>query len=294
MNKKTVSTALILSLIIVTLTNIAIIRSAKANAQGASPQLTMPVEYINYTITPINGTLWAKIDGYYQIYFQTQPNCSFNSVLPMVYPMPPQTTNIQVNLDNRGLSWSNYTEAYPEALHHTAVGDWWMIYCLLDNLENPFVLTIHYEHPLQQINGSYLFLYDLNITPYLSPQNSSSTAYFTVRFETNITNIQTYTTKTDTEWNPISFTTTKNENSTVISIPVQSQFDDVPGDLVVLFTADQTAPLPAFPVWAVASVLFAVLLAFLLYWKRQKIGSLSGLSKTAKSTSRHEAANPRV
>ncbi|MCL4429302.1 MAG: hypothetical protein M1167_00985 [Chloroflexi bacterium] len=203
----------------------------------------MPVEYVNYTITSVNGALWAKIDGYYPISIVNESSGSFSGDLPMVYPMPPQTTNIHVWLGEEELSWSNCTQLYSEALHHTALGNWWMIYSVLANVSGSFVLKIHYEHPLEMINGSYLFLYDLNISPYLSEENNNSTAYFTVRMDTNTTALQAYTTETDTKWNPINFTTTKEGNSTVASITIFSQYGKpLQGDLVVIFSTVNQVP----------------------------------------------------
>ena len=184
MKRKTNVIVLILALLLSTFMGCLFVKPATANPEGSTPNLSMPVEYVNYTVTSINGTLWAKIDGYYPIYLLKQMDCSFNGNLPMVYPMPPQTTNIRISLDNKEMSWSNYTQSYPGALHHTAIGDWWMIYANLENVSDYFELKIHYEHPLEMINGSYLFLYDLNISPYLSSQSNNSTAYFTIQMQT--------------------------------------------------------------------------------------------------------------
>jgi hypothetical protein len=128
---KTWALAFILALLISTLAGTLLVNLAAANPDGSFPALAMPVEYVNYTITRVNGTLWAKIDGNYPIYLLKQSDCAFNGELPMVYLMPPGTTNIHVTLGDRELSWINYTEAYPEALHHTAIGDWWLIYSVL-------------------------------------------------------------------------------------------------------------------------------------------------------------------
>jgi hypothetical protein len=117
--KKAIITMLILALLISTLTGFLYFKPVTANPEGSIPNLSMTLEYINYTITSINGTLWAKIDGYYPIYLLKQTDCSFAGDLPMVYPMPPQTTNISVSLDDKEVSWSNYTQVYPDALHHT-------------------------------------------------------------------------------------------------------------------------------------------------------------------------------
>jgi hypothetical protein len=214
-----------------------------ANPDGTFPQLSMPIEHVNYTITNINGSMWAKIDGNYPISILTEQGCVFSGDLPMVYPMPPGATNIHVWLGDRELPWSNYTQAYPEALHHTAIGDWGMIYCTLVNVSQSFLLKIHYEHPLQTFNGSYVFLYDLNISPYLSQQSSSSTCYYTIRMETNATNIRTFTTATDTQWNPISYTTTTEGTTKVISVEEHSVFGEpLSGDFVFEFSSDKQIP----------------------------------------------------
>ena len=245
---------------------------ATANPSGSTPSLAMPVEYVNYTITNVNGSLWAKIDGNYPIYIQNTPDCVFNGELPMVYPMPPGTTNIHVTLGNQELSWSYYTQSYPGALHHTAIGDWWMIYSLLGNVSGFFVLKIHYEHPLEVVNGSYLFLYDLNISPYLSEVNNNSTAYFRMRMETNATNLHAYATETDTKWNPINYTTAKEGSIDVVSIQMYSEYDKpLQGDLVVVFS--DSNQVPEFSGWIIPILAAAASSALLLYIKRKKFGS---------------------
>ena len=247
MKKTALALILILAILTLQLVGLSTISLVSANPDGSFPNLSMPIEHVNYTITPVNGTLWAKIDGNYPIYILKQLDCSFNGDLPMVYPMPPGTTNIHVYLGDQELSWTNYTQDYPDELHHTAIGDWSMIYCVLNNVSDNFVLKIHYEHPLQTMNGSYLFLYDLNISPYLSPESNNSTCYYTIRMETNATNMHTYTTATDTQWNPIDYTTTQEGSTQVISIQEHSEYNKpLPGDLVVEFSgANQVPELPS-------------------------------------------------
>jgi hypothetical protein len=277
MEKIALALTLILVLLTSALAGLEPINLASANPDGSFPTLAMPVEYVNYTITRVDGTLWAKIDGDYPIYVLNQSDCSFNGELPMVYPMPPGTTNIHVFLGDKELSWINYTEVYPDALHHTAIGDWGMIYCVLSNVSGYFVLKIHYEHPLQVVNGSYLFLYDLNISPYLSPQSNNSTAYFTIRMETNTTNLHAYTTETDTEWNPINFTSTKKGSTEVVAVQMYSEYSKpLLGDLVVTFSdANQV---PEFPLWIIPVLIAAVLMATFLYVKRRTLVSSLTLS----------------
>lgn len=201
--------------------------------------ISMPVEYVNYTIVSVNGTLWAKIDGTYPMYlFGLVPD-----MLPMVYPTPPQTINIHITLDGKELPYSNYTGTYPSALHHTAVGDWEMVAANISPVNQTFTLGIHYEHPLQVVNGCSLFLYDLNISPYLSPQSPNSTAYFTVRLEANITEVKAFTTETDTQWNPINYTLTNDGNVTAASIVMFSEYGKpLLGDLVVIFSGSNAVP----------------------------------------------------
>ena len=276
--------ALAIMLILALLTSTAAIfqpvPSASANPEGSIPALSMPVEYVNYTITYINGTLWAKIDGNYPIYIQNQSDCAFNGDLSMVYPMPPETTNIHVTLGDRELSWSNYTQSNPDALHHTAIGDWGMIYSVLGNVSGFFVLKIHYEHPLEVVNGSYLFLYDLNISPYLSPESTNSTAYFAVRIEANTSDLRAYTTETDAKWNPINYTTTKEGSTSVVSIQMHSEYGKpLLGDLVVVFSdADHVAE---FQSWIIPVVVDVVLIGLLLYIKRKTVLSALSSRKTS-------------
>jgi hypothetical protein len=275
--KQALIAALVLVLIFSAATETQVLISAAADPeQPASIFLAMPKEYVNYTITRVNGTLWAKIDGTYPIQLLNAPNgaeqCSVDE-LPMVYPTPPGTTNIYVKLNGTELVWSNYTQAYPGSVHHTAIGDWPMILCVISPVSSDFLLTIHYEHPLEIVNGSYLFLYDLNISPYLSPLSKSSTAYFKVRLETAHQNVRVYTAESDSVWNPKNFTLRSEDGLDVVSIQMRSVFGEpLAGDLVVMFN-DSSAKVPEeFPYWLViAPVLVAAgLLIALVYFKKRK------------------------
>jgi hypothetical protein len=236
---------------------------AKANPDTSTlPVLAMPEEYVNYTITRVNGTLWAKIDGTYPLRILT--SC-VPTELPMVYPTPPGTTNIHVKVNGTELEWSNYDYD----THHTAIGDWSMIYCVISPVSEYFLLTIHYEHPLAAVNGSYLFLYDLNISPYLTPLSNSSAAYFTVRFETAVSEIRAYTTWTDSVWNPKGFALSDAE--TVTSQMRSVLGEPLAGDLVVMFK-DSSAHFPEeIPQWLIVVPVFVVagLLAVIIYRKKR-------------------------
>ncbi|MEM2912589.1 MAG: hypothetical protein QW146_08820 [Candidatus Bathyarchaeia archaeon] len=210
------------------------------------PLLAMSQEYINYTITRINGSLWAKVDGVFPIrkVFGAGEIFELNGIeyvvisdeLPLVYPTPPGTTNISVKFNEAELNWSNYTETHPKAMHHTAIGDWPMIYCKIDEAPSHFTLEIHYEHPISIINGSYTFLYDLNISPYLSPWCNKSTAYFNIRMETSYKDLHVYMAESDNKLNPVNYTITNDETAEVISVKIISEYGKpLLGDLVISF-----------------------------------------------------------
>ena len=217
----------------------------------------MPEEYIDYTISLVNGSLWAKVDGTYPLTKATI-ECedqalsgdsawfTFSGVtLPMLYPMPPGTTNISVKMDETELEWSNYTQTFPEATHYTAIGDWTMINCTIHPVLDQFTLRIHYEHPILLINGSYTFLYDLNISPYLSPWSNKSTAHFNITFETDITDLQTHTITTDGTLNPVEYTVTRDAETETLSLQVVSEYPQpLPGDLLISFHEDNESGQP--------------------------------------------------
>jgi hypothetical protein len=268
--KQALTATLVLMLMFSVATETLVFISANANPdESASMVLAMPEEYINYAIISVNGTLWAKIDGTYPIHLlnasDDNQQCAIDE-LPMVYPTPPGTTNIHVKLNGTELAWSSY----PDSLHHTAIGDWQMIFCVVSPVSDYFLLTIQYEHPLEVVNGSYLFLYDLNISPYLSPLSSSSTAYFTVRLETNVSNIHAYTTETDNIWNPKNFTLSKDGGVDFVSIQMLSVFGEpLGGDLVVMFNDSSVQVPEEFPYWLII-VLFFVAAGLLVYFKKRK------------------------
>lgn len=280
MNKKSLlAAAFILMLLFSVLAGIQFVNLAAANPDLSNLILAMPEEYINYTVTRVNGTLWAKIDGTYPIYLLSESEgdsqCVPPGELPMVYPVPPNTTNIHVKLNETELDWSSY----PYGTHHTAIGDWSMIYCVITPVSDYFVLKIHYEHPVQVINGSYLFLYDLNIRDYLSDWSPNSTAYFTIRMETTASNLQAFTTETDSVWNPIDYTTSQEGVTEVIAIQIYSERSKLLGDLVITFSGAEIET-TAVPSWIILPILLVVaLLAVIAYRRRHRQKASSYLQK---------------
>ena len=243
-------------------------------SQGNQSQFTtaMPIEYINYTVSSINGSLWATVDGIFPIQI---PADWVGQELPMLYPTPPGVTNISISLNGQPVSWSNYTLAYPDALHYTYLGNWSMIIFNIKPASVDFLLTIHYQHPIPKANGTYLFLYNLNISPYLSDTSNSSTAYFTVRFNTDVSNIKVYTVPgessipRDNTRTPVHFTTTNSKGTQTVAFTITSSFDKpVKGDELIVFNYPPTG----FP-WSLAAILItlaAIIIALLfLMWHRK-------------------------
>jgi len=234
--------------ILLAIAGIQFVRFAEANPIPVY-SLTMPEEYINYTISRVNGSLWAKVDGTYPlakfgIDCQDQALSISNTwftftgdTLPMVYPTPPGTTNISVKMNETELDWSNYTQSVPDAVHYTAIGDWPMISCTIYPVQDHLMLKIHYEHPIMLMNGSYRFLYDLNISPYLSQWSNKSTAHFNIKFETDYTNLQVETIAIDGTLNAVDYSVTKEDNAETVSLQVVSEYSKpLPGDLLISFT----------------------------------------------------------
>jgi hypothetical protein len=244
---------------------------ATANPNNSTlPLITMPEEQVNYIITRVNGTLWAKIDGTYPLRILTEaddaPSC-VPSELSMVYPTPPGTTNMHVKVNGTELDWDKCPQ---EDTHHTAIGDWNMIYCVIAPVPERFTLEIHYEHPLEQMNESYIFLYDLNISPYLSSWSLNSTAYFTIRMETEVSNLHAYTTENDTVWNPINYTVTHEGVAEVVKIQMHSEYSKpLLGDLAVIFSDED---IPEFPFWTVPAVFGVVALVTIIVYKKYVSG----------------------
>lgn len=216
--------------------------------------LKMPQEYIDYTIYKIDQTLWAKVDGTYPMTkvdlgclnqtdaIQYSLATFTGEDLQMVYPTPPGTTNISVTLDETELSWSNYTQTFPEATHATPIGDWPMIECVIEQVPDEFTLKIHYEHPIQQIEGNNTFVYDINISPYLFPWSNKSTADFTIIFETLAAELQITTVTPDGTVNTPDFEASEENGTKTVTLQIVSEYaKPLHGDLVVTFSDQQEA-----------------------------------------------------
>ncbi len=230
----------------------------------------MPKEYLNYTITTQNGTALAIVDGTYPIYC---PNAGNAGNISMVYPTPPDTTNIIIKLNGTQLSWTNFTEQFPDALHHTAIGDWAMIETGFSPSEF-FVLSIHYEHPVARVNGGYQFLYDLNIIPYLSASSPNSTAYFSLKTENALPDLKIFTVPSDDTRNELEYAVQRQGEVQEVTFAVTSEYDKpLPGDVLVTFSGSEPQtqePLPTILIAGVSIVVVVVVLGVVV-WRRKNV-----------------------
>ncbi len=226
--------------------------SIPAPAQTADTLLAMPEETINYTITNRDGVIWAIIDGTYPMHMISTDN----QPLSLFYPIPPNTINIQVKLDGRELSFSNYSEIDPKAMHYTDIGNWQMIHCDATPTSEDFLLEIHYEHPVEIINGSHTFLYDLNILPYLSPSSINSIAHFNVRLEENLPELHVYATGFTGKWTPLKYSSINDGTTTIATFDVVSEYGKpLIGDIAFILSDSM---IPEFSTWAIILALAAI------------------------------------
>ncbi|MGF3522202.1 MAG: hypothetical protein ACQXXJ_03795 [Candidatus Bathyarchaeia archaeon] len=212
------------------------IEGSLRSGRPAEPIFSMPKEYINYTITTRGGITWAAVDGNYPIYCA---NAASVNAVTMLYPTPPGTTNILITLNGTQLAWRNYTEQHPTALHHTTLGDWPMIATTFTPSEL-FVLAIHYEHPIKAVNESYQFLYDLNIAPYLSASNPTSTAHFTLKIYNELSGLRVFTVSDDNR-KEVEFTIGNAYGVQTVKFTVTSEYGkSLVGDVLVTFSNSGT------------------------------------------------------
>lgn len=265
--KRAIATTFLSILLLSAVATFQFVNSEEANSLPSSSLITMPEEFINYTITTVNGSLWAKIDAAYPIQVLLSPES-----LLLFYPTPPGTINISLKMDETELNWNNYTEIYPDAVHVTVLGNWPMINCTINPVPEYFTLKIHYEHPVMLINGSHTFLYDLNISPYLSEGFTKSTAYFTIRMETNYTSLNVNAIATDEKFTPIGYTIKTDNAAKTVTFPIVSEYaKPLLGDIIVTFTAanQSTGIEVSYLLIILPIAIIATLIAHLAYKRKQ-------------------------
>jgi hypothetical protein len=145
-----------------------------------------------------------------------------------------------------------------------------MIYCTVEPKSADFLLEIHYEPPIEIINGTYTYLYDLNISPYLSPPSTTSTAYFNIQLPLNYSELKIYTTGTSGDaWSRVNYDSNKTDLGETVTFSIVSEYDKpLKGDIAFVIS---DAAVPEFPAWIFVPLLAAAtLMAALLRMKGSK------------------------
>ena len=114
------------------------------------PAVMMTEEYINAVIYPDGGEYWAYV--YCRYLFG---NVGYLKVI-MKFPVPPDSRDISVSVDDIPVYWSWSGEKY-----QTEIGEYKMISCIIKNSHRKFEVEINYRHRLAAASGGHIFLYPL-------------------------------------------------------------------------------------------------------------------------------------
>jgi hypothetical protein len=240
-------------------------------AQSTAPSISMPVEYVNYTVSPVNGSLWASVDGTYPMQI---PQAWVGQQLPMIYPMPTGVTNISIELNGQKVAFGNLTQADPDMLHYTYLGEWQIIFFTVQPTTPNFVLTVHYQHPIMKENGSYVFLYNLNINQYISNSSSESTAQFNISFPLNCYGFNVYLVAgqgalTNNTKTPVNFEISKNNGTQTVAFNIVSFYDEQPHDELVTFNVLPNTEALFLSV-IILPLIAVIVIVFLLFYRRHR------------------------
>ena len=191
-----------------------------ANPIPWPPPASMPLEEMKIQIQTMENGLHAQFSGDFT--FDHIPD----EVNSMLFPVPPDATNIQVYQNAIELSWTwsseNYATILPE-IPTIPMIEW----------EGPFsiegcIFTVKYEHKLIERPDEFVFFYALGTGRYSQTYDKITTAYF------DITLPSAY--KVNGVWlddSPHDYSIFTLFNVTRLMINVQSSFGPIEKDLIV-------------------------------------------------------------
>ena len=129
----------------------------------------MTEEYINAVIYPSGGEYWAYVYCRYQF-----KNVGYAKVA-MNFPVPPDSRDISVSVDDIPVYWSWSGEKC-----QTEIGEYKMIFCIIKNPHREFEVEIAYRHRLAAAAGKHIFLYPLGPGRHVSILSKRLTAHISL------------------------------------------------------------------------------------------------------------------
>jgi len=131
-----------------------------------TPTIMMTDEYINALIYQKDGSCWAYVYCRYPF-----KNVGYSTVT-MKFPVPPNSEDISVFVDNLPVYWS-----WSEEKYSTEIGEYGMITWKIDNPPEEFEVKVVYRHKLVDAAGEYVFLYALGTGRYMEYYAKQVTAH---------------------------------------------------------------------------------------------------------------------
>jgi parallel beta-helix repeat protein len=203
--KKEISTIIALLLVLAFASALPI--PVKANPISP-PAVEMYEEYIDVEIFTTNETVYAKVHGVY-LFSENE----FGS-LPMLYPLPPDSTDVKVFVNGNKTKWE-----YNDTTYSTYLGDFSMINWTIVPAPKQFTLEVEYCHQIPKLDRNFAYLYSMSARGYVPWHYGKTTAYISVTVDfPDVFNPNTYMVSySGVNWirNPVGHETSK-KNTTLI------------------------------------------------------------------------------